>query len=140
MTTVYNKNGVAFDIDVIATDLNGKADVDLTNLNDAGNIKTAHNAMPSSTYVRLTLGASGATYTAPADGYFYADGAGTANGDYRLTSDIMYKDVYTWGVINFSMLLPVIKGQVVTYTYSSTYNDNNNIYFFYAVGSESEAS
>jgi hypothetical protein len=28
---VYNKNGVAFDIDAIATDLNGKADKDLLN-------------------------------------------------------------------------------------------------------------
>lgn len=31
MTTVTNKNGIEFDIDAIATDLNGKADVDLTN-------------------------------------------------------------------------------------------------------------
>jgi hypothetical protein len=28
---VYNKNGVAFDIDAIATDINGKADKDLLN-------------------------------------------------------------------------------------------------------------
>lgn len=28
---VYNKNNIAFDIDLLATDLNGKADVDLTN-------------------------------------------------------------------------------------------------------------
>ena len=31
MTTVYNRNGIPFDIDNIATDLNGKADRDLTN-------------------------------------------------------------------------------------------------------------
>ena len=31
MTTVTNKNGVEFDIDTIATDLNGKMDVDGTN-------------------------------------------------------------------------------------------------------------
>lgn len=31
MTTVTNKNGIEFDIDAIATDLNGKADRDLVN-------------------------------------------------------------------------------------------------------------
>ena len=31
MTTVYNKNGVAFDIDALATDVNGKLDRDCSN-------------------------------------------------------------------------------------------------------------
>ena len=29
--TVYNKNGIPFDIDALATDVNGKADRDLVN-------------------------------------------------------------------------------------------------------------
>lgn len=36
---VYNKNGIPFDIDAIATDLNGKADVDLSNINPTQNVK-----------------------------------------------------------------------------------------------------
>jgi hypothetical protein len=31
MTTVYNKNGIAFDIDALATDVNGKMDKDGVN-------------------------------------------------------------------------------------------------------------
>ena len=40
-TTVTNKDGIEFDIDAIATDLNGKADVDLTNVNDSGTSRGA---------------------------------------------------------------------------------------------------
>lgn len=36
---VYNKNGVAFDIDAIATDLNGKADTDLTNVTNSSGFR-----------------------------------------------------------------------------------------------------
>ena len=54
---VYNKNGIAFDIDNIATDLNGKVDVDLSNLSNgltnticttaATTVSTASSATPA---------------------------------------------------------------------------------------------
>lgn len=43
MTTVINKNGIPFDIDAIATDLNGKADVDLTNCTKPHIVETYQN-------------------------------------------------------------------------------------------------
>ena len=79
MTTVYNKNGIEFDIDDIATDLNGKADVDLTNVNNTGYTKMAGAGMPSSTYINLTLGASGTAYTAPANGWVFVRFLGNVN-------------------------------------------------------------
>ena len=42
MTTVYNKNGVAFDIDAIATDLNGKCDKDGVNATFIHIVETHH--------------------------------------------------------------------------------------------------
>lgn len=39
MTTVYNKDGIPFDIDAIATDLNSKADTDLSNINASQSAK-----------------------------------------------------------------------------------------------------
>ena len=59
-------------IDNIATDLNGKADVDLTNVVGAMSSSSKEYfskiGMPSSTSTLLTLGASGTTYTAPTNG------------------------------------------------------------------------
>ena len=51
-----------------------KVNIDATNLNSEGKSLIAGYAMPSSKYINLTLGASGTTYTAPANGYFYAQG------------------------------------------------------------------
>ena len=63
------KTNIEVDIDEIATDLNGKADVDLSNVNASGTSLASAWSMPSSRYIDLTLGASGATYIAPANGW-----------------------------------------------------------------------
>lgn len=49
------------------------ANADLSNLTSAGKAVAANMAMPSNSYIDLTLGASGSTYTAPADGYYYLE-------------------------------------------------------------------
>ena len=76
------KTQIEVDIDEIATDLNGKADVDLTNINAQGTSLASGFAMPSSTYDTLTLGASGTEYTAPANGWFCIDYSITSNNSY----------------------------------------------------------
>ena len=43
MTTVYNRNGIPFDIDNIATDLNGKCDTDGTNATFSHIVETYQN-------------------------------------------------------------------------------------------------
>lgn len=137
------KPDIQVDIDEIATDLNGKADVDLTNLTNTGNIKMAHSAMPSDLYENITVGASAASYQAPADGYFAARGVSTAaNGFALLCLDTgayfgnFSGMVYSSG-LGCNAVLPVRKGDYVYLMYG---NVNFSAFrFYYAVGSESEA-
>ena len=142
---VYNKNGVPFDIDAIATDLNGKADVDLVNCTDAGNIVMAKASMPSDTYVDLTLGASGTDYTAPADGWVMFKKTAGASGQYFYIINISaYGGLYSMipdvpQGYEVGGYVPVKKGDTfrILYNLSGT---TNMFRFFYAQGSESEAS
>lgn len=48
---------------------------EVVNKSPTNNTYMAHMAMPSDKYIDLTLGASGTTYTAPADGYFILTGS-----------------------------------------------------------------
>lgn len=98
-------------------------------------------AMPSNTYINLTLGASGTEYIAPANGYYYL--RMTASGqqymvlacsDSQLQS-IIFAPASGW---ENGCWLPVKKGDHV-YTYYS-YPTVNQFIFIYAKGSESEAS
>ena len=61
-------------------DLSGKADVDASNFNTAGKSLISGLGMPSDNYDDLTRGASGATYTAPANGYVYCQCRPSSNG------------------------------------------------------------
>ncbi|MDY6364836.1 MAG: hypothetical protein SPL73_08120 [Cyanobacteriota bacterium] len=63
------KTPVQMDVDKIATDLNGKANVSADNFNATGTTYLSGLGMPSNRYIDLTLGASGTTYTAPANGW-----------------------------------------------------------------------
>lgn len=65
-----SKTDVQVNIDNVVTELNGKAGVDLANVNDAGKAVMANMAMPSIANITLTATHEG-TYIAPADGYFY---------------------------------------------------------------------
>ena len=138
------KTDIEVDIDEIATDLNGKADVDLTNCNDTGNIKMAHNAMPSSTVASIVVGASGTTYTAPADGYFSViyDAIGTGGSWallYRTDTGIgLYYPSITFAASGLREFVPVRKGDTVGFYYNAI--TNIDLKFIYAVGSESEAN
>ena len=144
------KTEIEVDIDEVMTDLNGKADKDLTNCTDVANIKMAHNAMPSGLMNKLTLGASGSTYTAPADGYFYL--SKTAGSDwYYAEIKALYScgGYYQCGGYNawnstyrtspIVLLLPVRKGMVCQVNYNAT-GSTNDFAFIYAHGSESEGS
>lgn len=137
------KTDIQVDIDEIAADLNGKADVDLTNVNDSGYIKMAKASMPSDTWDNLTVGASGTTYTAPADGWYYLNKQSTASSQYL--SWIVDNGAYhglVWSTAasqESAVLVPIKKGSSIIMYYSfggTTYAFR----FIYAVGSESEAS
>lgn len=127
-TSVYTKS----EVDTIAS---GKANIALDNLTSAGKVVCAHMAMPSGTYNALTLGASGSTYTAPADGYFafYTD---------SITTSILanYGGLYGNVCVNSSgfsnwNFLPVSKG-VTVILYYGLLGSNSRLFFVYAQGAQ----
>ena len=90
-------------------------------------------SMPSNKSTVLTLGASGATYTAPANGYFTLFGHLNSAEIYNTSGSNLY-----WGVNGPSSTFkgvscPVKKGDVVK-IYYSTYGDNIIFRFIYAEG------
>lgn len=141
------KTDIQVDIDDIATDLNGKADVDLTNVNNSGASRCAGWAMPSGIFENLTLGASGSSYTAPANGYFYLRKV-TGRTDHCFCA-LYYTSSPNINVISHCSngttadevmcILPVKKGDVIGVNYTAT-GATNAFRFVYAQGSESEAS
>ena len=99
----------------------------------------AHQAMPSNKYIDLTLGASGSSYTAPADGYVaFSKYATAANQNISITCNNFIS--FAWahaGSINIFVWMPVKKGDVfnVGYSAAGTYSSNYFI-FIYAQGAQ----
>lgn len=118
------------------------ADKGLSNLTNTGKIAIAHNAMPSSTYIDLTVGASGTTYTAPEDGYFAAvSNVGTGESWFVLHNSITGLGSYCQCPVGFDLqkvFIPASKGDVITFDYGGV--TVKFLHFIYANGSESEAS
>lgn len=104
--------------------------------NNTNNILMAHNAMPSSTYEELTVGATGSTYTAPADGFFLARGETNASGQYLQLSGSL--NIVVYGPANqiLRCFVPASKGKSITFGYTAV--SNVSLQFFYANGSVSE--
>lgn len=136
------------DINQIATDLNNKLDRDCLNYSDTGYNFMAGAGMPSDKYIDLTLGASGSTYTAPANGYFYIHGDSYDNSNFHAIT-VFYNSANSWDtpVIRITQpaklagaadLIPVKKGQTIRIEFSDMTMRPG--LFVYAVGSESEVS
>jgi hypothetical protein len=120
---------------------NGKADVDLTNTTNQAKILMGGMGMPSNRYTDLTLGASGSTYTAPADGWFCSR-QNYNSGYYVIGIDNINLAETNTSNTQLSFLVPARKGQVLIYYYLNliTGLDFTNFRFIYAQGSESEAN
>lgn len=124
-------------IDDIPNQLNNKVDLDAQNLSIAGKSLISGLGMPSSKYIDLTLGASGSTYTAPANGYFHFYSSSVSNSILvNRTKGYGSTVIGTNGYANHNLLF-VNKNDVVNLSYSTSLN--SSISFFYANGSESEA-
>lgn len=126
------------DVGQITEDLNNKADVDLGNLTNAGKIVGAGLGMPSSTYIDLTIGASGTIYTAPANGWVLVFGSGT-NG--RMYVENTANSLVFVERPNSIMraYIPIKIGQNFRVVYSGDISVST-IRFIYAEGSKSEAN
>lgn len=113
------------------------ADTNLSNLTATGKAVAANMAMPSNSYTNLTLGSSGSTYTAPANGRLMLRGTATGN-----DSNVNLRNTVTeeWALSCFPSHYPldicaamdVKKGAVIQYYY----NQVNITYFrfIYAQG------
>lgn len=97
----------------------------------------AHNAMPSSRYVNLTLGTSGSTYTAPADGYVYFERGATSGNKYisltNTSNGMSSAGITISGISNAKIFLPVKKGDVFRADYNAD-TANPPFRFIYAEG------
>ena len=116
----------------IADSGNGKADTDFSNITSTGTSLASGWSMPSSRYIDLTLGASGSTYTAPANGYVAVGGQCSS-----------YISLYTNGFVSMLVpdlgnyqyartTIPVSKGQVFMLDYVNFTADTFR--FIYAEG------
>lgn len=118
---------------------NGKADINLANVNDQAKILISGMAMPSNRYIDLALGASGTTYIAPANGWFLSR-QNYNSGYYEISIDNINLAETTASSIQLSFLVPARKGQGLRYSYSNltTGTTYAKFRFIYAQGSESE--
>lgn len=135
-----SKTDIEVDLDNIATDLNGKADVDLTNVSDEGKALMSKMAMPSGRAIDLTLGASGSTYIAPANGWFYLNKVAGSDWYYcEFTGAIegLWDSLPCWGsgyrTSPIKICAQVKKGATIKVNYNAT-GVTNNFKFIYAEG------
>ena len=115
-----------FQVDTVDSVANSNA----SNFSQAGRSYLSGLGMPSNRYIDLTLGASGSTYTAPANGYFsiYVDKGDSTQAMVRFENgNIIHQDARGYGSTNNLPLysyIPVCKGQSVrcAYTYNGTFH------------------
>ena len=124
-------------------DTSNLADKNLSNITTTAKIMMSSIGMPSGTYKNLTLGTSGTTYTIPANGWIlFAKRAGASNQWANLTNQTngLFFELTANNTNNHvSFLAPVSKSDVIKISYSLT-GTTSQFRFYYAVGSESEAS
>ena len=113
----------------------GKQTIKIIDSNDTSFI--AHQAMPSNRYIDLTLGASGTTYTAPADGYVYLWKETDATNQFiTLTNNSNGLAIHQWASLaggGCAGYVPVKKGDIVSITYTAG-GTTNMFRFIYAEG------
>lgn len=111
------------------------ANSNASNFSQAGRSLLSGLGMPSSKYEDWTLGASGATYKAPANGYVNLSKF-TTGAQYivlkNLTTGVSVSNVY-YASFYLSSFLPVRKGESVEVSYSAA-GPTNYFRFFYAEG------
>lgn len=114
-----------------------KTEVDEKFVNKSDTEYIAQQPMPSNRYIGLTLGASGASYTAPADGYVaFCKQSSGANQNVNIQANAMME--ISWAsasIFNLSVNMPVKKGDTFIVSYT-TGNATQWFRFIYAEGSK----
>ena len=107
----------------------------------ANNEYMGHMAMPSNKYIDLELGASGTTYTAPADGWFWISVRSSAASQFINLGNGISGYTQNYSVTSndqINLMRPVRKNEIV-YIYYSTGGAVNDFRFIYACGSEPQS-
>lgn len=136
----YNFDGT----DWTSSDNSGYANIDASNFTDSGTTFLSGLGMPD--YIRyeeLTLGASGSTYVAPANGWFLANAEISNNNG---VGSLLITNITNYG-LKFgtytppgsqgrvcTAFLPVLKGDSVVISTGSTTTQNKKLAFIYAEG------
>ena len=94
------------------------ANADLSSLTSAGKVVVSSLPMPSNSYIDLTLGASGSTYTAPAEGYVFLCKASSAANQYMVLQNNSAGNLRTQIYNAGSVYIPVKKNDQVYYEYT----------------------
>lgn len=118
------------------TALGGKANADMNNITTSDKEFISAQGKPSNRYVDLTLGASGTTYTAPANGWFFLDKRATAQGQFiQFNNDSRY--TLTIHASNpdsrLCLLYPILKNEKVIVVYDAK-GRTNSFRFIYDEG------
>lgn len=140
------KTDIQLDIDEVVSDLNYKADIDLSNA--TSNISSSAKeyftslSLPSNRYVDLPIGISDTLYTAPANGYFtYMTSTSSGNDCWiyltNVDNNIASFSETTSPYVVARGFVPVLKGQRVSLGYYGN-AVMQSLRFVYAQGSESE--
>ena len=114
----------------------GKLTQEVANLIPNNSSLISGYSMPSDRYVDLELGASGTTYTAPANGYYLLSKYATAQAHNIAMKKFGEIWVLEWAPVaqvNLFCWVPVKKGETITVTYNAT-GTTNYFKFYYAQG------
>ena len=119
----------------MAEELTHKADVDASNFSAAGKSVLAGAGMPSGRTIYLSVGSSGASYTAPENGWFYVTSeSGSASGFIAIYGQTGDTATSNGGRYALSAGVPCLKGNSVIIWYNS--GANIDIKFTYANAEE----
>ena len=135
ITDDVSGDNVATKAELQAVD-SSKANTSLSNLSTAGKYLASGLGMPSSRYIDLTLGASGSTYTAPANGYVFFSKVCTANGQWAyIQGKITVGGFQGYNNAGYKLFIPIKKNE----TFKIDYNlggTTENFRLIYAEGAE----
>lgn len=118
----------------VLSQLSNKADINASNFNADGKSLLSGLGMPSNRYIDLTLGASGSSYTAPANGWF-AFYCGSICDSRIVTKGGLFGNT-ALGKSDFANnnTVSVLKGDTVTLKYSTS--TGSSLRFYYCEGEE----
>lgn len=130
----YNGNSWEYEYDV---DFSGYANVDASNFTDSGTTFLSGLGMPSNRYETLTVGASGSTYTAPANGYLFVQAMCNTNNYFNILNTSNNQQTLFYGVASNSVTRlwqPFYAGTEFKIEYSTTTARVNIFRFIYTEG------